>query len=44
MEQVQFNPKNQIEKEIQEFLPTIKKQTISLENGAEGHFIYSDKF
>ena len=41
LEGVEFNAKNPVEKEIIEFLPTIKKQTISLDNGAEGHFVYS---
>lgn len=35
---------NEIEKEISTFIPTIKKETIRLDNGAEGHFIYSPTF
>jgi len=41
IEEVKINDSNQIEKEILEFLPSIKKETISLENGSEAHFIYS---
>jgi hypothetical protein len=44
LEEVKFNHNNLIEKEIAEFLPTIKKETIAIDNGAEGHFIFSEKF
>lgn len=41
IEQVEFNPEKDIEKEIIDFIPSIKKETITLDNGAEGHFVYS---
>ena len=43
IEEVKFinESNNQIEKDILDFLPGIKKETISLENRAEAHFIYS---
>lgn len=44
LEEVKFNHNNLIEKEIADFLPTIKKETIALDNGAEGHFVFSEKF
>jgi dipeptidyl aminopeptidase/acylaminoacyl peptidase len=44
LEEVKFNLNILIEKEIAEFLTTIKKETIALDNGAEGHFVFSEKF
>lgn len=43
IEEVKFinESNNQIEKDILDFLPGIKKETISLENRAEAHFVYS---
>lgn len=42
LEQVSFNLGDPTEKEISDFLPTIKKETLVLDNGAEGHFVYSN--
>jgi dipeptidyl aminopeptidase/acylaminoacyl peptidase len=44
IEGLEIDPKKEFEKELGDFLPTIKKETINLENGAEATFVYSSKF
>ena len=42
IEEVKLDGQGEIEKEINSVLPMIKKETISLENGAQGHFFFAD--
>jgi acylaminoacyl-peptidase len=42
LEEVKFNKEDPIEKEIVENLPHFKKETITLENGAQGHFVWNE--